>query len=113
MQDKNVRDTLAHCGLLKFMRIPLMKSLCLLPQTLVRFWDIGEEAFLFQSQHIEIMLSDVYFLTGLPMLGFIGDLAPVLSLGETLEELCDRHCYATVYVHGSIILMYDIEDMSK
>ena len=47
LQDENVHDTLAHCGLLKFMQIPLMKSLCLLLQTLVRFWDIGEEAFLF------------------------------------------------------------------
>ena len=58
------------------------------------------------------MLVDVYFLTGLPMLGVVGDLAPVLSQGETLEELCDRHCYATAYVHGSYILMCDIEDLS-
>ena len=45
-QDGNVHDALAHCGLLKFMRIALMKILCLLLQTLVRFWDIGEEVFL-------------------------------------------------------------------
>ena len=49
LQDRNVHATLAHCGLLKFMRIPLMKSLRLLLQTLVRFWDIGEEAFLFEG----------------------------------------------------------------
>ena len=55
---------------------------------------------------------DVYFLTGLHMLGVVGDLAPVLSRGETLEELCDRHCYATAYVCGSYILMCDIEDLS-
>ena len=58
------------------------------------------------------MLVDVYFLTGLPMLGVVGDLAPLLSQGETLEELYDRHCYATVYVRGSHILMCDIEDLS-
>ena len=46
------------------------------------------------------------------MLGVVGDLAPVLSRGETLEELCDQHCYATMYVHGSYILMCDIEDLS-
>ena len=46
------------------------------------------------------------------MLGVVGDLAPVLSLGETLEELCDRHCYATAYVRGSHILICDIEDLS-
>ena len=55
---------------------------------------------------------DVYFLTGLPMLGLVGDLAPVLSRGETLEELCDRQCYTTAYVHGSHILMCDIEELS-
>ena len=54
---------------------------------------------------------DVYFLTGLPMLGVVGDLALVLSWGETLEELCDRHSYALAYVCGSHILMCDIEDL--
>ena len=89
-----------------------MKSLHLLLQTLVRFWDIGEQAFLFHGQRIEIMLVDVCFLTGIPMLGVFGDLAPVLSQGETLEELCDRHYYATAYVRGSYILMCDIEELS-
>ena len=89
-----------------------MKSLCLLLQMLVSFWDIREEVVLFQGQHIEITLVDVYFLTGLPMLGVVGDLAMVLSRGETLEELCDRHCYATMYVRGSYIMMCDIEDLS-
>ena len=55
---------------------------------------------------------DVYFLTGLPMLGVVGDLEPVLSRGETLEDLCVRHCYTTTYVHGSHILMCHIEDFS-
>ena len=58
------------------------------------------------------MLLDLYFLTGLLMLGVVGDLAPVLSRGEMLEELCDRHYYATAYVRGSHILMCDIEDLS-
>ena len=54
---------------------------------------------------------DAYFLNGLPMLGVVGDLVLVLSQGDTLEELCDRNCYATVYVCGSHILMCDIEDL--
>ena len=111
LRDGNVRDGLAHCALLKFMQIPLMKSLCLLLQTLVSFWDIRVEAFLFQGQHIELMLLDVYFLTGLPMLRVVGDLASVLSRAEKLEELCDRHYYTMAYVHGSYILMCDIEDL--
>ena len=58
------------------------------------------------------MLEDVYFITGLPILGVVGDLAPVLSRGETLEDLCDRHYYTMVYVRGSYILMCDIEELS-
>ena len=46
------------------------------------------------------------------MLGVVGDLAPVLSRWETLDELCGRHCYTTAYVRGSYILMCDIEDLS-
>ena len=56
-------------------------------------------------------MGDVYFLTGLPTLGVVGDLAPMLSWEETLQELCDRHCYAMAYVHGSYIMMCDIEDL--
>ena len=59
LHDRNVRDTLAHCRLLKFMRIPLMQSLHLLMQTLIGFWDVDEEVFLFQGQCIEITLEDV------------------------------------------------------
>ena len=65
-----------------------------------------------QGQRVEITLLDVYFLTGLLMLGVVGDLLLVLSHGEMLEELCDRHYYATVYVHGTHILTCDIEDLS-
>ena len=89
-----------------------MKSLHLLLQTLVSFWVVDEEVFLFQGQWIEITLMDVYFLTGLHMLGVVGDLVPVVSQGETLEELCDRHYYATTYVCGSHILTCDIENLS-
>ena len=89
LRDGGVRDTLAHCGLLKFMQIPLMRSLGLLMQTLISFWDVTKEVFLFQGQRIEITLKDVYFITGLPILGLVGDLAPILSQGETLEDLCD------------------------
>ena len=89
-----------------------MWSLGLLMQTLVIFWDADEDVFLFQGQRIEITLEDVYFLAELPMLGVVGDLEPMLSQRETLEELSDRHCYATAYVRGSYILMCDIEDLS-
>ena len=49
LHDGGVRDTLARYGLLKSMRIPLMQSLGLLMQTLISFWDVTEEVFLFQG----------------------------------------------------------------
>ena len=81
-------------------------------QNLISFWDVIEEVFLFQGQCIEITLEDVYFITGLPILGVVGELAHVLSWGETLEDLCEWHYYATAYVRGSYILMCDIEELS-
>ena len=82
LHEGGVRDTLAHCGLLKFMRIPLMQSLHLLMQTLIGCWGVAEEVFLFQGQCIDITLEDVYSITGLPILGVVGDLVPVLSQRE-------------------------------
>ena len=49
LQNGNVHGALARCGLLKFMRIPITKRLCLLLKTLVSFWDNGEEAFMIQG----------------------------------------------------------------
>ena len=89
-----------------------MQILHLPMQTLIGFWDVDEEVFLLQGMRIEITLEDVYFITGLPILGVVGDLVPMLSQGETLDELCDRHCYAATYMHGSYILMCDIEELS-
>ena len=61
---------------------------------------------------VSVLRLHCLFFTGLPMLGVIGDLALVLSRGETLEELCDRHYYAIVYVRSTHILTCDIEDFS-
>ena len=46
---------------------------------------------------------------GLLMLGVIGDTPPKLSHGENLDDICERHCYASTYVHESYILVCKIE----
>ena len=76
------------------------------------FWDARREVFIIQGNHLEITLLEVYFLTGLLMLGVVGDLAPKISHRETLDELCERHCYGSTYVCGSHILLCDIEDLT-
>ena len=58
-----------------------MQSFHLLIQTLIGFWDVVEEVFLFQGQRIDITLEDVYLIIGIPILGVVGDLVSVLSQG--------------------------------
>ena len=77
-----------------------MKTLRLQLESFVSFWDVGGECFIIQGQCLVITLRDVYFLIGFLMLGVIGDMAPKLSHGETLDDLCERHCYASMYVCG-------------
>ena len=72
---------------------------------------VGVECFIIQGKHLAITLQDIYFLIGLLMLGVFGDMTPKLSHGETLDDLYDRHCYATTYVHESYILICDIETL--
>ena len=86
-----------------------MWSLRLLLGTLVVFSDVGVECFIIQGKHLEIALQDVYFLTGLPMLGVIGDTPPKLSHGDTLDDVYKRHFYASANMHGSYILICDVE----
>ena len=90
-----------------------MNCMWLLLETLVSFWDVQGECFIIQGKGLKITLHDVYFLIGIPMLAVIDVLAPKLSHGDILEELYERHSYASSYVWGSYILMCDIEILSN
>ena len=55
------------------------------------------------------MLLDVYFFTRLPVLGVIDDTISKITHGVSLEDLRDRHCYASASMHSSYILVCYIE----
>ena len=38
---------------------------------IVSYWEPDHEVFIVQGHHIELMVQDIYFLTGLPPLGMV------------------------------------------
>ena len=91
--------------MLKFFQIPLMCSTKLLFNKLVTFWDQDSECFIIQGEQIEIMLLNVYFLTGFPMLGVSSDTTSKLTHGVSLDDLFNRNFCASASVHLSYILV--------
>lgn len=66
--------------------------------------------FVVQGHKIELILQDIYFLTGIPLLGVFGDIHPILPCGRNIiefVEFCNPH---DVSVKGMTI---PIGDLSK
>ena len=76
-----------------------MCSTKLLLENLVSYWDQEAECFMIQGEWLEITLRDVHFLTGLPVLGMIGDTMSKLPRG------------VSAFVHKSYKLGCDIESL--
>ena len=60
-------------GLLKFAQVPMMQSAALLLNQLISFWEPNIQDFRVQGERVDLTLTDVYFLTGLPYLGRVAD----------------------------------------
>ena len=88
-----------------------MRSTKLLRYKLVSYLDQEVECFMIHGEWLEITLHDVYFLKGLPILGVIDDTTPKLPRGVSMDDLCDRHRYASAYVHTSYIPLYELESL--
>ena len=72
-EDRRVRSMLGLFGLLKFAEVPMMRSAGLLLNRLIDFWEPNALAFRVQGERVDLTLTDVYFLTGLPCLGRVAD----------------------------------------
>ena len=72
-EDQGVRSTLARFGVLKFVENPLMRAGEPLLARIVSYWDLDHEVFIVQGHWIELTVQDIYFLTGLPPLGMVGN----------------------------------------
>ena len=71
--DQGVRRALARHGVLKFLENPLMRAREPLLACIISYWDPDHEAFVVQGHRIELTVQDLYFLTGLPPLGMVGN----------------------------------------
>ena len=72
-EDRRVRSLLGLFGLLKFAEVPMMRSTGLLLNRLIDFWEPDALAFRVQGERVDLTLTDVYFLIGLPCLGRVAD----------------------------------------
>ena len=52
-------------------------------------------------------------LTGLPLLGVIGDNSSNLLSRVLMDDLCAKNCYDSTYVHKSYILVCDMESLES
>jgi len=65
---------LSHYGVLKLVENPLMRVGEPLLLRIVSYWAINQEAFVVQGHKIELTLQDIYFMTGIPPIGVVGDI---------------------------------------
>ena len=83
-EDQGVHSALAKFGVLKFVENPLMRAGQPLLARIVSYWDLDHEVFIVQGHQIEFTVQDIYFLTGLPPLGMVGNTQPVLPRGQNI-----------------------------
>ena len=57
----------------------------------ISYSDPDHEAFIVQGHRIKLTVQDIYFLTGLPPLGMVGNMQPVLPRGRNIMEFVERH----------------------
>ena len=86
MQDQVSLNILRNCGLLKFFKMPNMKSNVRLLEILVNYWEPEEDCFIIDQMPIRIEVEDIYFITGLSRRGEPVDLHGKPLGGLTVED---------------------------
>ena len=56
---------------------------------IISYWDPEHEVFVVQRHRIKPTVQDVYFLTGLPPLGMVGNTQPVLLRGRHIMDFVE------------------------
>ena len=70
LNDPDIVNVLRQCGLLKYLKIPSMRSKTPLLQLLIRYWDPDKSQFIIDDEPISFEVEDIYFLTGLSHRGW-------------------------------------------
>ena len=94
--DQGVRRALVRFGVLKFVENPLMRIWEPLLAWIVSYWDPDHKVFIVQGHRIELTVQDLYFLTGLPPLGMVGNTQLVLPRQHNIMEFVERYCRPSV-----------------
>ena len=84
--NQGVHRVLARFGVLKVLENPLMRAREPLLARIISYWGPDHEAFIVQGHRIELTDQDLYFLTGLPPLGMVGNTQPVLPRGRNIMD---------------------------
>ena len=107
-EDRQVRSMLGLFGFLKFAQVPMIRSAALLLNRLVSFWEPDIQAFRVQGERVDLTLTDVYFLKGLPCLGRVADTQPRVSADINMDNMLERFCGAEAQVHRNALLVRDL-----
>ena len=105
-----MQSLLGLFGLLNFAEVPIMRLAGLLLNQLVEFWDPDELAFRVQGERVDLTLTDIYLLTGLPCLGRVSDTQPRVSADLDMEDMVERFCRPDARVHRNALLVRDLQE---
>ena len=109
-EDRRVRSMLGFFRLLKFAQIPMIRSAGLLLNRLVSFWEPEIQAFRVQGERVDLTLTDVYFLTGLPCLGRVSDTQLRVSADIDMDDMLERFWRPDSQVHRNALLVRDLQE---
>ena len=70
----------------------MIRSVALLLNRLVSFWEPDIQAFRVQGERVDLTLTDVYFLTGLPCLGRVSDTQPRVFADIDMDDMLEQFC---------------------
>ena len=110
LRDAAVLQALRQCGLLKFFRLPYMRTQVRLLRTMIDKWDSDEEAFMLNDDPLHIELADIYFLTGLSRRGSV---VSFWARGQdpgalTVQDYIDVYCEEGTQKVASLVLIEKI-----
>ena len=88
----------------------MMRSAALLLNQLISFWEPDIQAFRVQGERVDLTLTYVYFLTGLPCLGRVADMQPRVSADIDMEDMLEQYCGPEARVHRNALLVRDLQE---
>ena len=106
-------DILWNSGLLKFLKMPYMKSNVRFLPMLFDHWEPEEYCFIIDQMWLCIEVEDIYFITGLSHKGDPVELHRKPIGGLTIEDYVQVYCVEDAQKVGTQIPIIDLKDLYK